>query len=313
MVQEGDTVYGIAQRYDVPLRDLIEANNLGPPFIVRTGQVLRLPASREHIVQYADTLSEIAERHGLTTADLAALNGIEPPYTIYAGQALRLPGPSAPPGPAPVATAEPAPPSGAVGAPVSLAPNPGPVDREVLAAPQPAPPGDIAASAEAPPPTTIAVAPPTDAEPPAFSLDDGSRQAGLPADVAPPPRAGSTFQWPVRGQVLAGFGEATDSGRNEGVNIAAPRGTPILAAENGVVAYAGNELRGYGNLLLIRHAGGWVTAYAHTDEILVTRGEQVRIGQTVATVGDTGAVSGPQLHFEIRQGSESVDPLDHLP
>ena len=306
MVQDGDTVYGIAQRYDVPLRDLIEANNLGPPFIVRTGQVLRLPASREHIVQYADTLSEIAERHGLTTAQLAELNGIAPPYTIYAGQALRLPGPPASAGPARVAVAAPAAPSGVVGAPVSLAPNPGPVEREVLTAPEPASPAEAT-------PTEIAIAPPADSERPAFSLDDGSRRAGLPADVAPPPRAGSTFQWPVRGQVLAGFGEATESGRNEGVNIAAPRGTPILAAENGVVAYAGNELRGYGNLLLIRHAGGWVTAYAHTDEILVARGEQVRAGQTVATVGDTGAVSGPQLHFEIRQGSESVDPLDHLP
>jgi murein DD-endopeptidase MepM/ murein hydrolase activator NlpD len=333
-VREGDTIYGIAQRYGVPLRDLIEANDLSPPFDVRAGRVLRLPTAREHIVQSTDTLSQIAERHGMTTAELAALNDIEPPYAIYVGQALRLPGPPASDAPATIAAAEPGDPA-TVGEPVRLAPNPGGVDREALAPLEPIEPAEAGEAAEIaepaerlvlrepeaaePPeaaeaPTSLAAAPPPrPVEEPAFSLDESPRRAGLPAEVAPPPRTGSLFQWPIRGEILAGFGETTESGRNEGINIAAPRGTPIRAAEAGVVAYAGNELRGYGNLVLIRHADGWVTAYAHTDAILVERGQEVAAGQEVATVGDTGAVSGPQLHFEIRQGSDSVDPLDYLP
>jgi len=87
----------------------------------------------------------------------------------------------------------------------------------------------------------------------------------------------------------------------------------VRAADNGVVAYAGNELRGYGNLILIRHDGGWVTAYGHNDQILVRRGEQVTVGQTIATVGSTGAVGSPQLHFEIRRGTEAINPLDQMP
>jgi murein DD-endopeptidase MepM/ murein hydrolase activator NlpD len=100
---------------------------------------------------------------------------------------------------------------------------------------------------------------------------------------------------------------------NDGVNISADRGTTIRAAQAGTVAYAGNELRGYGNLVLIRHEDGWVTAYAHADTIMVQRGQQVQAGQPIATVGDSGNVSTPQLHFEIRQGSDAIDPMTRLP
>ena len=112
--------------------------------------------------------------------------------------------------------------------------------------------------------------------------------------------------------MISGFG-ATGKGRhNDGINIAAPRGTPVKAAENGVVAYAGNELRGFGNLLLIKHDGGWVTAYAHNEALLVRRGDRVRKGQTIARVGSSGGVSTPQLHFELRRGKNAVDPRKHL-
>lgn len=99
---------------------------------------------------------------------------------------------------------------------------------------------------------------------------------------------------------------------NDGINIAASRGAPIRAAENGVVVYAGNELRGFGNLLLLRHADGWMTAYAHADEILVARGDQVKRGEVIGRVGSTGNVASPQIHFEIRRGSRAVNPRDHL-
>jgi murein DD-endopeptidase MepM/ murein hydrolase activator NlpD len=116
----------------------------------------------------------------------------------------------------------------------------------------------------------------------------------------------------VRGRVLAGYGVAAGGNHNDGINIAAPRGTPVSAVDAGVVAYAGNELRGYGNLVLVKHASGWITAYAHCDELLVKQGEKVNRGQAIAKVGATGGVSEPQLHFEMRRGKKAVDPREFL-
>ena len=127
----------------------------------------------------------------------------------------------------------------------------------------------------------------------------------------PPPRSGK-FIWPLRGRVLSAFGAKGGGRFNDGINIAGKDGDSIKAAEAGIVAYAGNELRGYGNLLLVRHAGGWVSAYAHTQKILVAKGQTVRRGQTIAQVGRTGGVSTPQLHFELRRGPRAVDPLRYL-
>jgi murein DD-endopeptidase MepM/ murein hydrolase activator NlpD len=118
--------------------------------------------------------------------------------------------------------------------------------------------------------------------------------------------------WPVHGPLLAEFGTTGKGQHNDGINIAVPRGTPVLAAQDGVVAYSGNELRGFGNLLLIKHADGWMTAYAHNDTLLVKRGDTVRRGQQIAKAGDSGGVAQPQLHFEVRQGTRAVDPLGFL-
>ncbi len=124
--------------------------------------------------------------------------------------------------------------------------------------------------------------------------------------------AALSFRWPVRGRVIAGFGPTPSGQENHGVNFAVPEGTPIKAAEEGVVAYVGNELKTYGNLVLIRHANGFVTAYAHASEILVKRDEVIKRGQVIAKSGQTGNVSTPQLHFEIRKGSLPVDPMTYL-
>jgi murein DD-endopeptidase MepM/ murein hydrolase activator NlpD len=121
-----------------------------------------------------------------------------------------------------------------------------------------------------------------------------------------------SFRWPVRGRVIAGFGARPNGTQNDGINLAVPEGTPIKAADDGVVAYAGNELKGYGNLVLIRHAGGYVSAYANASELMVKRGETVKRGQVIARAGQTGNVTSPQLHFEIRKGSRPVDPMQFL-
>ncbi len=145
-----------------------------------------------------------------------------------------------------------------------------------------------------------------------------SRPAAAPAPLPrqpipkPPPRSKGSFLWPVQGKLVSSFGPKDDGLHNDGINIAAPRGAAVRAAEDGVVAYAGNELRGYGNLLLVRHAGGWTTAYAHNQKLLVRRGDAVRRGQVIARVGSSGNVATPQTHFELRRGTRAVDPVKSL-
>lgn len=128
----------------------------------------------------------------------------------------------------------------------------------------------------------------------------------------PPRRSGQGFFWPVQGRVISRFGVKQSGLRNDGINIKAPRGTPILATENGVVAYVGNELRGFGNLVLIKHDDGWISAYAHTEKLAVSKGDRVRRGQKIATVGNTGGVGEPQLHFELRKNKRAVNPQKFL-
>jgi murein DD-endopeptidase MepM/ murein hydrolase activator NlpD len=121
-----------------------------------------------------------------------------------------------------------------------------------------------------------------------------------------------SFRWPVKGRVIAGFGKRPNGTQNDGIDLAVPEGTPIKAADDGVVAYAGNELKGYGNLVLIRHANGFVSAYANASALLVKRGDTIKRGQVIAHAGQSGNVSSPQLHFEVRKGSTPVDPAKYL-
>jgi murein DD-endopeptidase MepM/ murein hydrolase activator NlpD len=139
---------------------------------------------------------------------------------------------------------------------------------------------------------------------------DPQPTASLPpkAEAAPAADANPEFRWPARGRIIQGF----KSGGNDGINISVPEGTAVKAAENGVVAYAGSELKGYGNLVLIRHPNGFVSAYANNGEIEVKRGDNVKRGQTIAKSGQSGNVATPQLHFELRKGSTPVDPTNYL-
>jgi len=159
--------------------------------------------------------------------------------------------------------------------------------------PQPLKPAPVATQ-------TVAPAPAPQPEAAKAPVQEPEQTASLPA---------GNFRWPARGRVIAGFGA---NGGNEGINIAVPEGTPVKAAEAGTVTYAGSEVKGYGNLVLIRHDNGFVTAYAHNSSLNVKRGEQVKRGQVIATAGQTGNVTSPQLHFEIRKGATPVDPIKHL-
>ncbi|MBT5414891.1 MAG: LysM peptidoglycan-binding domain-containing M23 family metallopeptidase, partial [Rhodospirillaceae bacterium] len=290
-VQSGDTLYSIARRADLGIRTVIEANGLKPPYVLIPGRVLDLPRLQEHVVQPGDTLYAVSRRYGIQLSELVRANAIPEPYTIRVGERLVLPGQARraaqTASPAPTGLTEsdlPAPGPGPGAKPGGLAP---PVD---LTAKPPAPSATAAAAKPSPPPS-----------------------AATAAVVAPPVATGRGFLWPVNGRIVSNFGPKKGGENNDGVNIEAPRGSPVMAVENGVVAYSGNELRGFGNLLLIRHDDGWVSAYAHNDDLLVSRGDQVQRGQRIATVGSTGSVGSPQLHFELRHKSRAIDPRTKLP
>lgn len=132
------------------------------------------------------------------------------------------------------------------------------------------------------------------------------------APVAKPQAGAPVFVWPVSGRVLSEFGATNTGGRNDGINIATPLGTPIRASAAGFITYAGDELKGYGNLVLIKHSGGYTTAYAHADRLVVVKGDYVASGQVIGYAGETGDVTSPQVHFEIRSSTTPVNPRSYL-
>ena len=253
----GDTVYALSRRHRVPVRAIIEANRLSPPYHLQAGQRVVLPRGRFHVVRRGETFYGIARRYGANPHALARVNGLKPPYAIQAGQKLVLSG-----------------------------------RRERVAA--------------------KAAPTPRRGTRPSAKIKRGAAKPPPAAVPRPPAASGKGFIWPLKGRVISGFGAKAKGLHNDGINIAAKRGAPVKAAENGVVVYAGNELRGFGNLLLIKHADGWVTAYAHNDKVLVKRGQRVGKGQRIATVGSTGGVKSPQLHFEMRRGRTPRDPRKYL-
>ena len=183
--------------------------------------------------------------------------------------------------------------------------------RETAINPRPAAPHHL--SSHRPPVQTAALDCPTPRAKPAWYTANNLPPPSTPT-VQPAVSYGSapSFEWPVAGRVISDFGTNGSGQRNDGINIAAPLGTPIRAAASGTISYAGNELRGYGNLILIKHDDGYVTAYAHAERIVVNRGDTVTKGQIIAYAGSTGDVTSPQLHFEIRHGVQPVNPRTML-
>ena len=255
------------------------------------------------IVGRGDSVYALSQRHRVSTRTIIEANGLQPPFHLRVGQRILLPRPrthvvalgdtlygiSRQYGVDLFTLAR----ANDLGEPYTIL-----VDQR-LAVPS-------AVTRVAVSPSAVKSGPPTaKSAPPAA--------APQPARPAPPPLvSGKGFLWPIQGKVLSGFGPKSKGLHNDGINIAATRGSAVRAAESGVVAYAGNELRGFGNLLLVKHGGGWVSAYAHNETLLVKAGEKVSKGQPIAQVGSTGNVTKPQLHFELRRGKRAIDPQLHL-
>ncbi len=271
-VSDGDTLWSISQRYRVNMKDVIFVNNLRAPYFLETGDRLTLPPPATYRVRAEDTLYHISRTFNVSMTQLARQNDLRAPYRISVGQTLNLP---------------------------SIRPAYTPPSKPAVAVAQ-ARPGVKPSGGGAAAPPVVASRPVTPV------------RRSLPVTTKTPPRAGGKFAWPVYGPVISGYGPKKDGLHNDGINIKAPRGAPVRAAENGVVVYADDQLRGFGNLVLIRHADRWMTAYGHMDRISVQRGQEVRRGATIGTVGSTGSVSSPQLHFETRRGTDALNPELYL-
>ncbi|WP_281017606.1 MULTISPECIES: peptidoglycan DD-metalloendopeptidase family protein [unclassified Minwuia] len=293
IVRPGDTAYAIARRSGVPVRDLIQANGLRAPYTLAIGQQLRVPQLRLHRVRRGESLTTVSERYGVGRREIVQLNGLVSPFRLHPGQILRIPGGGSRTEPTRITRVT--------------------AGAEVVPLPPPRPPGRVARAGG----TSRPAAPVTAQKAPAAPAPtQASAPTPAPTVAAPAPAAVATtasgLVWPIAGKVVSRFGPKAGGLHNDGINIRAPRGTPVRAMTGGEVVYAGNELRGFGNLVLIRHSGGLTTAYAHLDRIDVQRGDRIRRGQAIATVGSTGGVDPAQLHFEIRKGRKAIDPVSKL-
>jgi murein DD-endopeptidase MepM/ murein hydrolase activator NlpD len=292
-IKPGDSLYTVARRHRVTLGRLQQANGITDPTKLKPGMVLKIPAAPAKESRLA-TLTRPAP---MPSPMAPARASDVPPMRFSAPVA---PTPHATPGPTSLTA-----PSGAPRLTVLNTPD---------ASPPPAPPPRVAALGNDTVVPPIEMVPPTEPDtltvkPPATALS--------PAPITPAESSAAIvpaikFRGPAKGRVICRFGANADSTQSDGIKISVPMGADVVAAEGGVVAYAGSELKGYGNLILIRHANNWVTAYAHNEELLVKRGDAVRRGQTIAKAGKTGNVDQPQLHFELRQGAKPVDPLPYL-
>lgn len=268
IIQKGDTLYSISKAFDVPMREVIEANNLKPPYTLAIGMRLTLPHAKYYVVEKGDTVYSISKRHNIDMNTFSKLNDLEPPYALRIGQRLLLPD--------------------------TIVDYDDPPATKTYAAKK----------------STTTTAKTKSSAKKATAKKTSTWKSSSKSTVAK--KRSSKFSWPVKGKVISKYGVIAKGRNNDGINIKAPLGTAVKAADGGTVAYAGNELKGFGNLILIRHNDGWITAYAHNDRLLVKKGQKVSKGSKIATVGSTGGVNTPQLHFEIRAGKKAVNPLLYL-
>ena len=238
---------------------------------------------QRHEVASGDTLYSISRRYGVSVSAIAGANGLSD-HAIRVGQSLVIPGT----GSRPARREEP---------------------RRMVSIDRPAPKRSARPTATLKPASALIATASVQQPKPAPVRKAKSAEA---PSVAPRAATSDTFAWPVRGTIVAGFGTRTAAGRNDGIDIAVPIGTPVRAIADGKVLYSGSEIEGFGNLILVRHANSWVSAYANSSSNLVKRGDKVRAGQTIAKSGKTGDAPRPQLHFELRRNSQPVDPTRHL-
>ncbi|WP_313809415.1 M23 family metallopeptidase [Sphingobium sp.] len=274
VVKPGETLLGVSNRSGAGAEAIAKANGLVPPYGLRAGQKLSIPAGRYHLVAEGETGIAIATAYGVAWSRIVAINDLNEPFLLRKGRRLLLPDDA----PRKPRTME----ERAAAFRIDI--------DDVLTGGQPALGGK---------------------RPPAASREPRPLPSNVP--IAEPKAFAGSFIWPVRGVILSGFGPGAGGVRNNGIDIAVPAGTAIHAAADGVVAYAGDRVAVFGGLMLINHGGGWVSAYGHASRVDVVRGQKITKGQIIGLSGDSGYASRPKLHFELRKDRTPVDPVRALP
>ena len=254
-VAEGETVYAISRKYQVPLRDLIKQNNLSAPYKLTRGTKLTIPAPTYHLVEAGDTIYSIAHDYQMNIDNLVTLNDLKEPFTLEIGQKIRI---------------------------TKFVSQ----DSGVISSSKPEKEND--------------------------QLDKSNEKPDSSNFIERTLDKMNHFSWPIRGEIISKFGPKSGGLYNDGINIAGLEGDAVKAAEDGIVSYSGNELKGYGNLVILKHSGGWITAYAHLSKVVVKRGQKVRKLGKVGEVGSSGNVKSPQLYFGLRKGRDAVNPENYL-
>jgi murein DD-endopeptidase MepM/ murein hydrolase activator NlpD len=245
-VIKGDTLYGIANYYNISAADIVKANNLEKPYNLKIGSRLKVPQNGYHRVRSGETLFTISKKYNVKLSYLAKINNLSKPYNLKLDQILQIG-------------------------------------------------QNIKNSYKLEPEKTY------------------KRSVKKPSFISRlKNKLDNNFAWPVDGKVVSKFGPKKGGLYNDGINIKAVSGAPVKAAEEGVVAYVGNELRGYGNLIIIKHDKGWITVYAHLLKSQVGKGQEIYKGQEIGAVGQSGNVTFPQLYFGLRKGREALDPEKYL-
>lgn len=279
-MRKGETLWTVAKSYHVDLRDMLDINGLSAPYKTKLGERIQIPAPAYYKVRQGDTLYKVSRMFDTTTTELTRLNQLKAPYALTAHQNLRLP-PRHPQSVSRFQTSQQTTTISYIPVVKTAANTSAAIEREELQ------------------PVISAPAAP-------LSRGNQEEESGRPS---PAVLTGNVnFMKPVAGKVISGYGPKADGLHNDGVNIKAAAGDAVRAAEQGIVAYQGNQIEGYGNMVLIRHANGYLTAYAHMAKTLVKKGDKVKRGQAIGTVGASGNVKSPQLHFEIRKGRDAIDP-----
>ncbi len=315
VVRKHDHVDAIARDLGTTRKVIVEANHLKAPYALQPGRELKVPVAKAYVAESGDTMSAVARRFGVSVGELADYNDLSGRSRLSSGEKVALPAGFHDHGPireriAPMVARQPPPRAYAYVPP--------------LAAPAYVPP-TYAPAPYRPPPTTPTTTPPPVATytPPPYRppvappLAAATTPSQSPAEIVA--LAKGRFIWPVRGEVISGFGSQGQGRRNDGVDLRSPMGAPVVAAAAGEVVYAGDQVPGFGNLVLVKHAEGWVTAYAHLGVVNVHMRQFVIQGEQIGLVGETGGASEPQLHFEVRYAAvptdraKPVDPLLVLP
>ncbi|WP_293905645.1 LysM peptidoglycan-binding domain-containing protein [Phenylobacterium sp.] len=314
-IRKGDTLEKVARKLDTGIEDLARLNRLKRPYHLRPGQTIHAAGSsaKAYVVVRGDTLAGIAQRFGVSVDKLRAANGLRRGGTAAPGRKLRLPAGYRDRGP----VLSPTRPERDETPPSSFR-NPPPVGQ-TLPPPRSAAPSEGLPGAPQPYNPSGRTPRPSQSYNPQGGLN-GAPTASPPVSDAQIMQMGrGLFAWPLRGEILSGFGGRGSGPRNDGLNIRANAGDPVRAAASGEVIYSGDQVPGFGNLVLISHADGWVTAYSNLGKVGVRMRQKVTQGEQIGEAGSSGGVSEPQLHFEVRyrpspdEKYRAVDPALVMP